>query len=331
MSYSVQPLPGQISYRRVPRTSGYPRFNRSFGFGADIVTASRFLPANPFAVPVTSTPPSGAVSMAALSCGPGMMPDPILGLCLPDGSDPTKCPPGMTYKAGTGCVFVPQGTGCPAGTQSDPMGISCWPINVPGAQPTQPTSGGGCPTGYAKDPVLGTTCIPTSWPVPGNVTGQGLPTAPGCLLGQVRDASGACVFPFCPPGQTFDVTTGACTAGASAGGYDIVKQACELLPAALRPSGCQGTPTGTSTGSTGAANLQTLCDLIPAGFPTLPGCPAKKDGTTPTPSDVVPPGTGATTTTTTTGLGFGGALLALAAVGAVGGVIYYAQKKKGRR
>lgn len=329
MSYSLMPLPGQISYRRVPRTNAYPRFGRSFGFGADAAAAARVLPANPFAVPLQTTPPSGAISMAALSCGAGLTADPILGLCLPDGSDPTKCPPGMTYKPGTGCVFVPQGTGCPAGTQSDPMGISCWPVNIPGAQPTPPTSGGGCPTGYAKDPILGTTCLPTSWPVPGNVTGQGLPTAPGCLLGQVKDASGACVFPFCPPGQTFNVSSGGCEPGLSSGGYDIVRQACELLPAALRPAGCDGTATGTSTGSTGGANLSTLCDLIPAGFPTVPGCAAKTDGTKPAPADVIPPGTvGAEASS---GLGFGTALVALAAVGAVGGLVYLSQKKKGRR
>lgn len=326
MSYSFPTPPGQLSYRRVPRHS---RFS---GFGA--AASERFVPANPFAVPVQTTQPSGAISMAAISCGPGMTPDPILGVCLPTGSDPTKCPPGMTYKVGTGCVFIPQGTGCPPGTQSDPAGISCWPTNIPGTQPTQPTSGGGCPAGYAKDPVLGTACIPTAWPVPGNVPGQGLPTAAGCLLGMVRDAAGNCVFPFCLPGQTFNMSTGSCepTSGGGSGGYDIVKQACDLLPAALRPPGCAGpgagTPSGTS--STGGANLSLLCDLIPAGFPSLPGCPTKADGTKP---DTIPPKTIGGSVTDTEGLGFGSALLALAGVGVVGAGIYFVSKKmkKGRR
>ncbi len=329
MSYSIPTPQGQQSFRHVPTRNSWGR--RRIGFGS--AASERFVPANPFAVPLQRTQASG-VSMAAVSCGPGMTPDPILGVCLPDGSDPTRCPPGMTYKVGTGCIFIPQSAGCPPGTQSDPAGISCWPTNIPGTQPTQPTSGGGCPAGYAKDPILGTACIPTAWPVPGSVPGQGLPTAAGCLLGMVKDAAGNCVFPFCLPGQTFNMSTGSCepTSGGSAGGYDIVKQACDLLPAALRPPGCAGpgagTPSGTS--STGGANLSLLCDLIPAGFPSLPGCPTKADGTKP---DTIPPKTIGVSVTDTEGLGFGSALLALAGVGVVGAGIYFVSKKmkKGRR
>lgn len=300
------------------------------GFGA--VDGGRFLPANPFAVPMTVSD-DGTVRAAAADCGPGMVREPLLGQCLPSGSDPTKCPPGMVYKAGVGCVFIPQGTGCPPGTQSDPLGISCFPTNIPGTQPTQPTAGGGCPTGYAKDPILGTSCLPTSWPVPG-IPGQGLPTAAGCLLGQVKDANGACVFPFCPPNQTYNLTTGSCDPAASSTGYDIVRQACDLLPAALRPASC-GAPSTTSTpagtSSTGGANLALLCGLIPAGWPTVPGCPssggAATGGGTPSP---VRPGT---TVPASQGLGMGSALLALAGVALVGaGAVYVAKRaKKGRR
>lgn len=308
----------------------FPRRGRRGFAGSEPSSSPAFLPANPFAVPLTR---SQSLSMAAApDCTPGTTRDPILGLCLPDGSDPTRCPPGMRYRVGVGCEFIPQAGGCPQGTQSDPMGISCWPTSGTGVTPTQPTAGGGCPTGYVKDPVLGTACIPTSWPVPGAVTGQGLPSAPGCFLGQVKDAKGNCVYPICGPGLLFNVQTGACEqTDTTQGGYDIVKAACDMLPAGLRPPGCPtGAATGAGTESTITSNLLMLCGLIPAGWPTPPGC----GPSTVTPGGLEIPGTKAGGSVTTTASSNAGALFgAIAVLGLVAGGIYVYKKrsKKGKR
>jgi len=298
------------------------------GFGADTTLPVGYVPANPFAVPLQSGSPQtrSAIFAAPADCGPGMTREPILGQCLPTGTDPTKCPPGMRYVSGKGCEFIPVSTGCPPGTTGDPAGISCWPINVPGAQPTPPTNGGGCPTGYVKDPVLGTTCIPTFWQVPNAVPGQGLPSAPGCYFGMVRDASGGCVWPICLPGSTFNVTTGGCEPSDNTGGngYSIIQQACDLFPANLRPASCPA-PTAT-TGTTPAANLSTICGLIPAGWPSLPGCPGAPSTTGPvtpiTPGTLPPPVVPASSSRS--------GLVALALVAAVGGGLYY-YKQKGKK
>ncbi len=319
-----------MTYRNLFGPSGAVSGFRGFGADAEQIAASTpFLPANPFAVPLSSgsAAQQAATFAAPADCGPGMTRDPILGFCLPTGTDPTKCPPGMQYKPGQGCVFIPQAGGCPPGTQSDPGGISCWPTGVPGAQPQPPGDGGGCPTGYVKDPVLGTTCIPTFWPVPGAVQGQGLPSAPGCFLGQVKDAQGNCVFPFCFPGQTFNVTTGACEPNATAdgSGYDVVRQACDLLPVGFRPPGCPAPASGT-TGTTIAQNLAMLCGLVPKGWPVPPGCGVLPDGTI-VPKDTPGGTTGTVTTTSSDGISAMGALGALAGVAVVGGIALFVAKK----
>lgn len=328
MSYRLALPPGVVTTRRVPRGPGFR------GFGADLAALTPFLPGNPFAVPLQSGSAAqrAATFAAPADCGPGMTREPILGQCLPTGTDPTKCPPGMKYTPGQGCVFYPQAGGCPAGTQSDPLGVSCWPTDVPGAQPAPPTSGGGCPTGYVKDPVLGTSCLPTFWQVPGAVAGQGLPSAPGCYLGQVKDAAGNCVFPFCFPGQTFNVTTGACEPSDSSGGYDVVRSACDLLPVGLRPPGCPApTPGAGGPSTTIGANIAMLCGLVPKGWPVPPGCGVLPDGTI-VPKDTPGGTTGTVTTTSSDGFGLGAAVLALGAVGlVVGGVVLYQKRKKGKR
>lgn len=332
MSYSITQPAGTLSYGRVRRGNRYPGFR---GYGADLQAAAPFLPANPFAVPLLSGDAQmrAATFAAPADCGPGMTREPILGQCLPTGTDPTRCPPGMQYQPGKGCLFIPQAGGCPPGTQSDPAGISCWPTGIPGAQPTQPTQGGGCPSGYVKDPVLGTSCIPTSWQVPGSVPGQGIPSAPGCFLGQVKDAAGNCVFPICIPGQTFNVSTGGCEAtGGGDSGYDIVRTACDLIPAGFRPPGCPPPAQG-STGTTPAASLAMLCGLVPKGWPAPPGCGVLPDGTVVAKDDVTGGGVSVTVPgDIDSGMGVGAALLALGAVGvAMGGIYYYQKRKKGKR
>ncbi len=299
------------------------------GFGADAASTlpRGYVPANPFAVPLQSgsAQTRSAIFAAPADCGPGMTREPLLGQCLPTGTDPTKCPPGMRYVPGKGCEFIPVSTGCPPGTQSDPGGISCWPTQVPGAQPTQPTAGGGCPTGYVKDPILGTSCIPTFWQVPNAVPGQGLPSATGCYFGMVRNAAGDCTWPICLPGSTFNVTTGGCepSDNLNGGGYSVIQQACDLIPANLRPASCPA-PVAT-TGPTPASNISLLCGLIPAGWPSLPGCPGAPAGTLPVDPNLpnqLPPSTTPSPSSHT-------GLFALLAVGAVGAGIYYYKTKQG--